>query len=502
MKNIFRNAVCLLALFSVFAVISCEKQNEVKTEAADITLTVDPLEISFPAEGGFENIVVTTDAESWDFMVAASWITAERSDDGIALLVQSYAGQSALRGELVVYASNKDGGRKEVSVKVSQMPGGGVVPPEGAIAFECEEFKSLMVSACDVNRDGEVSPEEAAFVTDLALTYDEENIEINRITSLKGIEYCVNLKNLECDLNAITSLDLSGLKKLEYVDCAYNLITDLNVSGCESLKWLYFYSNEVSELNIDGCNALQFLQGYKNKVRRIDVSGLQELVYFDMRMNHITDAIVKDCPKLVVIALGDNKIASLELTGLPELYTLGCYGNMLTSLDLSHLPKLDMLECYNNNLTSLDLSANPALVMLTCQNNMISDMDIADCGLLNVLDCSGNRLSGRFDSAVYTGMERLNCGGNDFTEVNVSGCAKMTELYCDNTDIVSLDVSSCTMLETLVCNDCLLNTLDVSANGKLLKLHAQGNPLTSLLMAQGQRISDLKIDDYDVISYK
>lgn len=502
MKGIFRNAVCLLVLFSAFAVMSCEKQEEGKTEVAEIVLTVDPLEISFPSEGGFDDIVVTTDAESWDFMVAASWLDAERTDDGIALLVQPYSGQTVLNGELVIYASNKDGGRKEVSVKVSQMPEGDVVTPEGAIVFECEEFKSLMVSACDMDGDGEVSPEEAAFVTDLVLTYDVENTEINRITSLKGIEYCVNLENLDCDLNAITSLNLSGLKKLEYVDCAYNLITDLNVSGCESLKWLYFYSNEVSELNIDGCNALQFLQGYKNKVKRIDVSGLPELVYFDMRMNQITDAIVKDCPKLAVIALGDNKIASLELTGLPELYTLGCYGNMLTSLDLSYLPKLDMLECYNNNLISLDLSANPDLVMLTCQNNMISDIDIADCGLLKVLNCSGNRLSGRFDSSVYARMERLDCGGNDFTEVNVSGCAKLTELYCDNTDIVSLDVASCTLLETLVCNDCLLNTLDVSANGKLMKLHAQGNPLMSLLMAQGQNISDLKLDDHDVISYK
>ena len=46
--------------------------------------------------------------------------------------------------------------------------------------------------------------------------------------------------------------------------------------------------------------------------------------------------------------------------------------------------------------------------------------------------------------------------------------------------------------------------MDCSNNRKLKTLYLQGNPLTSLVLATGQTIDieDMKIDNYDVISYK
>lgn len=504
MKNIFRYAALLLAVSGSFLFASCEgEENPAEKEEIEISLEVTSEEVTFTYEGGTEYITIATDADQWDYLVAASWLTVEKWDDGIVVNAPQYSDKEKTRvGNIIVYAYTGNN-RSEIKIKVTQTPAGNsAVTPAGMIAFECEEFKTLALEACDRNGDGEVSPAEAAYVTDLVLTYDEENTEINKITSLKGIEYFVNLVNLDCDLNALTSLDLSGLKKLKYVDCAYNYITSLNVSGCESLQQLYFYSNNVSDLNIDGCVSLQLLQGYKNNIKRVDVSNLSELGYFDLRFNALTDIKVSNCPELKVIAVGDNNIASIELTGLPELYTLGCYNNSFTSLDLSNLPKLEMLECYNNNLVSLDLSANPKLTTLTCQNNMISDLNISSCTLMSKFDCSSNRLSGVLDMSAYKNLKTFICGGNKFTSINIDGCTLITDLSCENTDITSINVSDAVNLESFVCNDCLLATLDVSANGKLKKLYAQGNPLTSVIMAQGQVINDLKLDNHDVISYK
>lgn len=510
MKTIFGYIAAALLVAGVS--VACDNKEPLKQEPVKISLQVSPIELNVTAARSIETIEVITNAEEWDFMTTASWIEVEKTEDGLTVEVLENEKTEVRTADIIVFAFTGDV-RETATVTVEQAAavseggneGGsdiGGLDANGNIVFECSEFKAQMVTYYDANGDGEISPAEVANVKDLVVTYDEENEEIFQITSLVGIKYFVNLVNLDCDLNLLTSLDLSGLKKLEYVDCCYNKITDLNLSGCESLKWIYFYSNAVTEINLDGCKNLTFIQGYKNKISKMDVRGLQELVYFDMRFNSLTELKISNCPKLNIIATGDNYLTSLELAGLPELYTVGCYNNNISTLDVSNLPKLQMLECYNNNLAKLDVSANPLLTMLTCQNNMISELDFEGCNSLKVLSCSSNRLSGDFNLSAYKDLERVDCGGNNFTSVNVTGCTKISDLSCANTDITTLDVTSNTLLESLICNDCLLTTLDVSANRRLKKLYANGNPLESLYMAEGQVINDLKLDNHDVIIRK
>jgi hypothetical protein len=68
--------------------------------------------------------------------------------------------------------------------------------------------------------------------------------------------------------------------------------------------------------------------------------------------------------------------------------------------------------------------------------------------------------------------------------------------------ITALDVTKLTKLESLVANDCLIATMDCSNNKALKTLYLQGNPLTSLVLATGQKIEDMKVDNYDIITYK
>lgn len=502
MEKIAKRVLALLMAAALFIAPSCgesETTEPAPEVPAAIELTVTPDQVSFPPEGELVRVTVDTNAESWDFVNGLSWLDVAKSEGGLILVASSYRGSATRRGEILVVA-NQGTARVEKTIQVEQVALGDT-SQEGNLSFECPVFKELMLEYYDADGDGEISEAEAAVVTEMVLTLNEED-ERAAITSLNGIKKFVNLVNLDCDYNMLTDLDLSGMEKLEYVDCSYNEIKRVNLNGCKSLKWFYGYMNQMETLNIEGCDQVMFIQAWKNKLTSLDVSDKPELVYLDLRMNNLRDIEFYNCPKLNVAAIGGNNIMSLELSGLPELYTLGCYENNIATLDVSRLPKLEMLECYDNNIAVLDLSANTVLAALVCSNNMISSLTLNPESPLKKLDCGNNRLEGTLDVTGYDQLYYLHCGGNAFTEVNASTCVKMTNMACENTNVTTLDVTNLTLLESLVANNCQITTMDCSKNLNLSTLYLHGNPLQSLILSEGQSISDLKLDNHDVIVYQ
>ena len=466
-----------------------------------ITLSVSPETVSLFAVESQATVQVTTNATSWSYIDAASWLTIEKEGNTLVLTARENKSDDPRRCELVVFATSGDN-RAEKTIFVTQKGANDMSQGEASM-FECEVFKELMLSNFDTNGDEVISDAEAARVTEIDVEWTSENAEERSvISSLKGIKIFKNLKYLYCANNLITTLDVSGMEKLEFIECPYNEMTSLNASNCPSLKWIYCYSNDLKTLNIYGSNNLVILQAYKNKLTSINVSGMKELVYFDVLMNELRDVDFSNCPELQIAAVGGNNLTSLNLKGLPKFYTLGCYENNITSLDLSELPELEMLECYTNNLLDLDLSANKKLVTLNCQNNLLANLNIEGCTALSTLNCGNNFLEGALDLSAYTSLKHLNCGGNKFASINVTASILLEDINCANTNITELDVTTLTALKSLKANDCQLTVMDCSNNLNLNTLYLQGNPLTSLILAEGQGIGDLKIDNYDVISYK
>lgn len=123
------------------------------------------------------------------------------------------------------------------------------------------------------------------------------------MTTLAGIGHFASLKELQCERNQLTSLNLSGLSNLVSLSCGSNQLTSLDVSQLTSLKTLYCYSNQLT---------------------------------------------------------------SLDVSQLTSLTTLKCYTNQLTSLDVSKLTNLTRLECYGNQLSALDITPLTKLTDLIC----------------------------------------------------------------------------------------------------------------------------------------
>ena len=500
MNKILKGILAAVMAVAMLTFVSCE--NGVGGDNGEkASLTVSPTSVTLLSSGSEQFITVETNADDWDFMSGASWLLVEKMNAGLFLRASENTNENERSGELVVFAT-LNGSRAEQIISVKQL-GKNDTPSSGSGLFECPVFESLMLSSYDANGDGTISEVEAEGVTEIDVAYTEENAEEREaITSLKGIKIFKNLQYLYCENNLIKSLDVSGMQKLEYVDCFYNEMETLDVSNCPSLKWVYCFSNKLTSVKVEGSNNMTFFQAYNNKLTSLDFSDMPELYYFDVRLNALRDVDFSNCPKLGIAAVGSNDIASLNLEGLPSLESLGCYSNSIASLDLSKLPKLYMLECYDNNLATLNLSANMALETLNCQNNLLKELVVGNKAIVTTLNCANNYLEGDLDLTDYAALKHLLCGGNNFTSIEVASCTKLEDINCANTSIKALDVSALSLLTSLKANDCLISEMDCSNNSALATLHLQGNPLTSLVLAEGQKINDLKVDNPDVISYK
>lgn len=328
------------------------------------------------------------------------------------------------------------------------------------IVFEDANFKAYMVSRHDYDNDGEISYEEALYVTKIEVNTDN-------ISSIAGIEYMPNLQHLTCrgslkynnstevyDIvcGVLKSLDISKNTKLSYLDASYNKLTSLDVRNNIELTTLNCTSNNLSSL---------------------DVSNNQKLQDFSCGGNNLSTLDVKNNLELTSLGCALNKLNLLDLKNNKELTWISCNGNNLSYLDFSNNPKLRILYCDNNNLSSLDFRSNPELYWLCCGGNDLTSLNLKNNPKLLYVVCDFNNIS----------------------LLDVSNCPKLQRLLCNYNNLTSLDVSNIMDLQELYCFSNNISSLDISNNTALKLLHATDNPLATLYIYEGQTdgITDLQI---------
>lgn len=187
-------------------------------------------------------------------------------------------------------------------------------------AFEDATFKTYVLQMFDTDRDGKISPAEAAAVETIY-------VHDSKITSLKGIEVFVNLKELYCFGNELTVLDISKNTALTGLWCSNNKLTRLYLPKSTALKTLGCSDNQLTQLDVSKNTAL------------------------------------------IVLMCSYNKLTALDVTKNTALIRLECRYNNLTALDVSKNTALEVLYCNYNKLTTLDVSNNTALSDLSCTWN-------------------------------------------------------------------------------------------------------------------------------------
>ncbi|MFC7773065.1 DUF7619 domain-containing protein [Flavobacterium sp. GCM10027622] len=122
------------------------------------------------------------------------------------------------------------------------------------INFPDANFKAkLLQHNVDTNADGEIDQTEAATYT-LRLNLSNSNIH-----DLSGIEYFVNINELYCSNNQLTTLTIGNSQnRLRRLKCDFNQLETLNINT-SSITSLYCGNNRLTNLDISASTSLTML---------------------------------------------------------------------------------------------------------------------------------------------------------------------------------------------------------------------------------------------------
>ena len=319
-----------------------------------------------------------------------------------------------------------------------------------------ENFRAYMVQNFDTNGNGVLDFDEAEAVQSI-------NVNTDNITSLEGVEYCVNLTSLRCSgtgwssseqkyiYGGLTSLDVNQNTALQTLSCSYNQLKTLDVSQNTALTYLYCTKNQLTSLDVSHNTALTDLECGSNQLTNLDVAQNTALQTLRCGTNQLTSLDVSQNKVLTYLSCRSNQLTSLDVSQNTALTVLECEYNQLTSLDVSKNTSLQILYCYYNQLTTLDVSKNTSLQILYCYYNQLTTLDVSQNTALQRLDCDFNQLTS-LDVSQNTALQRLDCNYNQLTSLDVSRNTLLTYLRCDFNQLTSLDVSKNIALQTLDCS--------------------------------------------------
>ena len=301
--------------------------------------------------------------------------------------------------------------------------------------FPDKKFRAFVSLNYDTDKDGILAPEEVFVVNKM-------DIENEAITSLKGIEFFVDLEELYCSNNKLVALDLSKNKYLVDLVCSGNQLKSLNLRNCTYLEYLNCDENNLTELDLENNTFLQFLVCSNNQLTSINIGKCTELKEIFCCYNALESLDVTKCWKLIDIVCNDNSITCLDLKNNTLLWDVECSNNAIPELDLSNCTRLVYLYCMNNCLEQLKLPAIDTVTYITCANNSLTKLDISSYINLSCIDCNYNLLK-ELDVSRNINLEGLHCQGNQIKELNLKNNVKLDWISCMGNLLSKLDVSAC-----------------------------------------------------------
>lgn len=179
-------------------------------------------------------------------------------------------------------------------------------------------FKNFLLSSLQFNpnQDTEISIAEANAAVGVM------NCSGLNISDLTGVEEFINISELQCDNNNLSSLNVSNNVSLTSLTCSNNQLTSINL---------------LNNINLE------------------------------------------------TLSLSYNQLTSLDLSLNTQIVTLFIDGILSNSIDLSNNNNLTILALRNGNLNNLDLSNNPLLKNLFATNTLIDSLDVSANTNLEIL---------------------------------------------------------------------------------------------------------------------
>lgn len=243
------------------------------------------------------------------------------------------------------------------------------------VVFEDANFKKAIIHSTakpDLNKDGEISEEEAKKVTSLrlqSLYAGDKDI----FSSIKGIEKFINLTELNIGKHNISSVDLSQNTKLKTLNLRDNKLTGrLDISQLGELTNVELNGNKIEEVILPNTGKITFLYLNDNNIRNIDVSQQKALKRLFMVRN--------------------KELSNIDISQNTNLERVHLEGNSLETLDISNLEKLTWLNVVKNKLTQIIVKNNKVLSTILANENNIKILNLQDGvpNTISTLNLNGN----------------------------------------------------------------------------------------------------------------
>ena len=344
------------------------------------------------------------------------------------------------------------------------------------------------------------------------------SIENQSVSNLKGIEYFKNLKELHCNNNNLTELDLSGNPELIKLYCSQNKLTSLNVSkntkltnfGCDhnelksldvskntELTELWCDNNYLTSLNLNTNTRLTDLNCAGNYLTSLNLGDNTNPTSMNLRRQHYDITVVKGTRKF-------------RYSDFPERFEKGkvrspvgaTFGDDALTVKDDNTSEVTYKYKVRDSEMDVKLNVTYAVVEIddafpdeyfrdyVSQNldTNVRDgkLDQTELDRVTEIKVSNKRISSLKGIEWFKNLEKLYCGNNNLTSLDVSKNPKLEVLGCDHNNLTSLDLSNNTKLTELYCHNNQLKSLDVSNNTSLIELDCSNNELTSLDLSKNR----------------
>lgn len=218
--------------------------------------------------------------------------------------------------------------------------------------FPDRVFRQYIERQFDYDKDGKLTESEAASVKEIRLNNNKN------VTSLKGIEYFPELRELYCSDDSIESLDVSSNQKLTILNCSSNQIKTLNLSQNSLLEDLECFDNPLNSLDLSANTSLKALICGGNQLEEVDLSHNPELTSFAYLAGSLEEIDFSANPKLQQIWISGTPLKELDVSANPELISLLVYITNIETIDLTNNPLLtgSAVNLHSNRLVSVHMN--------------------------------------------------------------------------------------------------------------------------------------------------
>jgi Leucine-rich repeat (LRR) protein len=253
-------------------------------------------------------------------------------------------------------------------------------------------------------------------------------LSLNKIKSIQNLP--PTLKLLDISQNLIESIPNLNLPYLENLNLDMNKISRIQgINYCINLRYLSLNNNLIDRLeNLQSNTLLERLSLYRNQIREIPAQffvGNRYLQELDVGRNKIERVnFLKPLKLLKSLVMYKNKISIVEKMNLPMLQELRLNGNSLQSIDfIENLPMLEILRLEDNNIQTVQTFYCPLLREMNVSFNSLDNfqelLNIAvSAPLLKILAYNDNPFSVKNTHLLYIFNEILLRHLTRITELN------------------------------------------------------------------------------------